>query len=325
MFPLSLTTGWWPTSLKSQVARDAWMQGSIFDIQTSALHDGPGIRTTVFLKGCPLRCTWCSNPESFSLESTLSWKQESCVDCLSCTKVCESGSLTAPKGKLVVQQKLCTGCGKCLEVCPEDALKLFGYRERADEIIRLVARDKAYFYNSGGGITLSGGEAMMQADFCLDLLKESKKQGLHTCMETSGYARQEEFSRMLPHTDLFLFDYKATGVSKHRDLTGQSNELILENLEYLNRCGAKIILRCPLIPGVNDTQEHLQAITRISAKLEQIIEVELLPYHNYGEHKYEQTGRSAPCKGIAAVKPDKVKQWEKTLDSMGCKKLKKSI
>jgi len=298
------------------------MKGSIFDIQTSAMHDGPGIRTTVFLKACPLRCHWCSNPESFSRESTLSWNRERCISCLSCTEVCESGALSALDEKLFVKHELCTGCGKCTHVCPEDALILYGYEEEADEIIRLVMRDKAYFDRSGGGITLSGGEAMMQADFSLELLKESKKQGLFTCIETSGYARQDEFSRILPYTDLFLFDYKATGAENHLELCGQSNELILENLEFLNRSGASIVLRCPLVPGVNDTEEHLQSITRISNELEHITEVELLPYHNYGEHKYAQTGREAPCKGMLTVAPEKAEQWEEALREMGCRKLK---
>lgn len=299
------------------------MRGSIFDIQSAALHDGPGIRTTVFLKGCSLRCRWCSNPESFSPEPTLSWKRENCIGCLECTKLCESGALTASGGKLKVQHELCTGCGRCVDACPGEALKLYGYPKQADEIVRLVARDKAYFDRSGGGITLSGGEPMLQADFTLDLLKKSKKQGLHTCLETSGFALQEEFLRVLPHTDLFLFDYKVTGEEMHRKLTGQDPKLILGNLEFLDSNGAKIILRCPLIPGLNDTKKHLKTITRISNKLEGIMEVELLPYHNYGEHKYEEIGRVAPCKGRETVSPEKVEEWVETLLKMGCKKLKR--
>ncbi len=298
------------------------MKGSIFDIQASALHDGPGIRTTVFLKGCPLRCHWCCNPESFHREPTLSWNPEKCTGCLSCTAFCESGALSAREGKLVVQHKLCTGCGKCIGECPEETLKLYGYKEEVDGIVRLVARDKAYFDRSGGGITLSGGEAMMQVSFSLELLQASKKQGLHTCMETSGYARQEDFAKVLPFTDLFLFDYKASGEERHMELTGKSNKLILENLEFLNRSGANIILRCPLIPGVNDTDKHLEAITRISNTMDQIREVELLPYHNYGEHKWEQTGRKAPCKGIETASPEQIEKWEASLRQMGCGKLK---
>lgn len=269
------------------------MEGIIFDIQPFALHDGPGIRTTVFLKGCPLRCLWCSNPESFTLNAVLSHKKDRCIECFQCIQVCEPGALFEKEAKLIVLHKHCTACGKCIEVCPKDALKLVGYRESSANILKRVLKDRAYFDKSGGGITLSGGEPMMQANFATHLLKEAKKAGLHTCLETSGFASQADFERILPHVDLFLFDYKATGSAKHLALTQQKNEQILNNLHFLNDKRAQIVLRCPIIPHINDTSEHFKAIDQLAAELENVIEVEQLPYHHFGAHKYEELGLKA--------------------------------
>ena len=300
------------------------MPGTLFDIQAFALHDGPGIRTTLFLKGCPLRCCWCSNPESFGMNPSLSHNRERCVDCLSCTSVCETGALTGREDRLQVEHALCNGCGDCVDVCPEDALKLYGYQEEASVIIKKIARDKPYFERSGGGITLSGGEAMLQSGFARELLMEAKKEGIHTCLETSGFARQEEYTGILPFVDLFLFDYKATGTETHRKLTGQNNDLILDNLAYLNREGARMILRCPLVPGINDTPEHFEAITRISNTMDGIEKVELMPYHNYGEHKYKQLGLKMPCSAEKNISALQLEEWSNTLVKMGCTKLKQT-
>jgi len=298
------------------------MEGIIFDIQPFALHDGPGIRTTVFLKGCPLRCRWCSNPESFTMQTVLSHKIDRCVNCLQCVQVCEDGSLINKEGKLAVYTDRCTACGRCIEVCPENALKLYGYKESTGNILKRVLKDKAYFDKSGGGITLSGGEPMLQAEFALHLLMESKIAGLHTCIETSGYADQEEIKRILPHVDLFLFDYKATGSDQHLSLTKQGNDQILSNLYYLNNKGAQIVLRCPLIPGLNDTGEHLSAIAQLGEELENVVEVELLPYHNFGEHKYEQLGLKKPETNMHAVSDSLLQSWIGELEVLGCNKVK---
>jgi len=239
--------------------------------------------------------------------------------------VCETGALSNLSGVLEVQHDLCNACGKCIDECPEDALKLYGYRESARHIVNELIKDKAYFDNSGGGMTLSGGEPLMQPDFTMEILKEAKKAGLHTCIETGGFAAEAEYKKILPLVDMFLFDYKADGSEKHQLLTTQPNELILENLEFLNTSKANIVLRCPIVPGVNDTTAHFEAITMLSHDLDQITEVELMPYHNYGEHKYEQIGLPESGMGIPATTEEQEDQWYADLAKLGCEKLKKRI
>lgn len=298
-----------------------FMQNQIFDIQTFSLHDGPGIRTTVFLKACPLRCQWCSNPEGLELKANLSYQEKKCTHCLICTTKCPTGALSSKNGNLVVQHELCNACGLCIDSCPTQALKLYGYESDAQKIINRVKKDKLYFDNSGGGITLSGGEVMMQPKFTLQLLELAKDAGIHTCIETSGYGKQEDYEKVLPFVDLFLFDYKLTDPEEHKKYSGKSNQLILENLKFLNKKGAKINLRLPLIKGINDNAEHFQAIVDLSNRYENIENVEIMPYHNWGEHKYKEIGLKTPDIKIGSATEKDKEQWETTLLEMGCKKL----
>ncbi|MFA9389630.1 MAG: glycyl-radical enzyme activating protein [Prolixibacteraceae bacterium] len=217
------------------------MEGNIFDIQPFALHDGPGIRTTVFLKGCPLRCQWCCNPESFTSKPILSYNLEKCIQCHECVPHCKSDALSiSENGTLQVKHELCTNCGECIKNCPTGALKIYGYTMSSDDILDRIIKDKVYFDKSGGGITLSGGEVMMQTAFSTDLLKKAKEKGLHTCIETSGFAQQSEYKKIAPYVDLFLFDYKITGKNIHKKYTAQDNNKILSNLDFLNSIGAQI-------------------------------------------------------------------------------------
>jgi len=237
--------------------------GTVFDIQRCSLHDGPGIRTTVFLKGCPLRCLWCHNPESIS-----------------------------PQKQLMRDASLCANCAVCagVEYCPQSALRIAGWETEADAVIGAVQRDMAYFKNSGGGMTLSGGEPAMQPEFSCHLLKDAKKHGIHTCVDTCGFADEETFAAFRQYTDLFLFDYKETNPAKHRELTGVSNEPILRNFAYLYESGADMILRCPLVPGVNDTPEHLNGIAALVKRHPKLLGVEIMPYHRLGLGKAAQIG-----------------------------------
>jgi pyruvate formate lyase activating enzyme len=299
------------------------MEGVVFDIQKFSLHDGPGIRTTVFLKGCPLRCRWCSNPESFRSETSLAYLEDRCISCFSCTEVCESGALQPGETGLEVRHQLCTACGKCIDRCPENALKLYGYRITPGAVLAEVLKDRAYYERSGGGLTLSGGEVLMQTDFALEVLQLAKAEGLHTCLETSGHAREADLESLLPHVDLFLFDYKITGAAAHKEHCGADTRLILSNLEFLDRRLARIHLRCPLIPGVNDSDSHFRAIADLCERLDTIEAVELLPYHNFGEHKYRQLGMNGERTTFHPPSNGEIRKWEDRLLALGCSKIRK--
>lgn len=295
------------------------MEGIIFDRQRFALHDGPGIRTVIFLKGCPLSCKWCSNPESIKLQPQLSFAEKKCTDEKNCFTVCQEDVFSDHFWKPRVDYLNCTLCGKCVEACPTGALKIYGYVADADEIITEVLRDKEYYENSGGGLTLSGGDPVFQFDFTMDILQKAKKAGIHTCIETAGFADSEKIKQLLPHTDLFLYDYKITNDRDHQYYTGVSNRNILNNLDLVLESGGKVVLRCVIIPGVNDNEEHFAAIAALSQH-ENVKDVEILPYHEYGKHKYKQLGKEAYELGVKTVDPELSKLWEEEIKNQVVKK-----
>lgn len=259
--------------------------GMIFDIQRCSLNDGPGIRTTVFFKGCPLRCLWCHNPESVRPEPQLSCDLNRCVLCGRC-QICPNG-VHSFEGGHKVDFGRCLACGRCVQACDAGALKIYGDSMGAEEILDLAERDRAYYEASGGGITLSGGEPMAQPDFALEILEGAKRRGIGTAMETSGFAATGDFQRVLPYVDWFLYDYKAP-TALHRTLTGVEDGLILRNLKFLCENGARIILRCPIVPTLNEDEEALAAHV---SRFPQIQKVERLPYHSMGVFKARNIGR----------------------------------
>lgn len=264
----------------------------VFDIQKFSIHDGPGIRTTVFLKGCPLRCVWCHNPESWRPEPELLFTAARCTGCRRCAEVCPAGvhAFTAD-GRHELDRAACVRCGKCVEQCPAEALELCGRSLTVEEVMAEVRKDRVFYENSGGGMTLSGGEPMMRPEFTFALLNAAKKEGIRTALESCGFAPQEEFERILPVTDLFLFDIKTMDEAKHLRLTGRDNRLILSNLEFLSGAGAEIVLRCPLVPGLNDTPGELARIGELAERLPAVREVQVEPYHPLGVSKSERLGR----------------------------------
>ncbi len=266
------------------------MEGVIFDIQRFALNDGPGIRTTFFLKGCPLQCRWCHNPESQDLEPRLRFYPGRCENCMNCVAACIPGAHLDVKGKHRVDFSRCARNFDCLEVCPTHALEKTGEWYRVDQLMAIAAKDRSYYEKSGGGITLSGGEPMLQFEFALALMKAARDADFHTCLDTSGHAPEEQYMEILPYVSLFLFDYKESDGLHHYRQTGVDNDLIMENLVMLNQEGADIILRCPIIPGVNDRSGHFRGIARIARELSSIREVHLLPYHAMGVEKAQQHG-----------------------------------
>ena len=263
--------------------------GKILKVQRFCTDDGEGIRTTVFLKGCPLRCLWCHNPESQSTMPQLAYDKAKCVGCGRCAETCETRSHIFEEEHKFLREN-CIACGKCISpAC--DALELFGCEMSAEEIIKTALRDKDFYEASGGGVTLSGGEPLSQSDFTLEILREAKAQGINTAVETCGYGDREALKKIAPYVDTFLYDIKETDGERHKKFTGVSNRLILENLKYLSEQGKRIILRCPIIPECNDRDDHFEAIGRL-ADLDGVCRVEVEPYHSFGEGKYARLGLS---------------------------------
>ena len=293
-------------------------RGIVFDVLRFSLHDGPGIRTTVFLKGCPLSCLWCHNPESQTFRLQLSFNAERCMNCLDCAEVCTTGALAVVDGRLVVQHDLCTGCGDCVDECTSGALSVIGREVSAEDILNEVERDRPYFDRSGGGLTISGGEPFAQPRFTLALLAAAKERGIHTCVDTSGAIHPRRLQEALPYTDLFLFDYKETSPGRHQMVTGVSNELILENLDYLYEKGARIILRCPLVPGINDTSQHLAGIARIAADYPDLEGVQIMAYHNLGRAKSAAIGVDNPLGDLGSADDATKQEWLDRLHALGC-------
>ena len=252
------------------------MTATIFDIQRASFVDGPGIRTTVFFKGCNLKCAWCHNPESQSGKVEMLFYKSRCTGCGKCKEKCPNSL------------EKCDFCGKCALFCPHDAREICGKEYTADEVMREVIKDKAIYENSGGGVTFSGGECMLGIDFLEEILKKCKKEGIHTAVDTAGHVPFEHFERIIPCTDLFLYDVKISDSEKHKKYVGVTNELILSNLQRLFDKGCRVIVRTPVIANINDSEEEIKAIKKIAKRAEKI---ELLPYHAMGEHKYTALGR----------------------------------
>ena len=294
--------------------------GLIFDIQRSSLHDGPGIRTAVFLKGCPLRCLWCHNPESQSRTLDISFRAESCTLCGTCVNTCQRHAHRIVEAVHGFDRTLCDKCGECVDACLYEVLKLAGQVQTVDQIMAVIRRDRRFYEQSGGGLTITGGEPMLQAEFSLALLQAAHSEGIHTCLDTSGWAGQRAFEQVLPFVNLFLFDYKATDLAAHKELTGVSNELILSNLDFLARQGASIRLRCPLVPGVNDTRAHLEGIACLDRRYPRLEGIDLMAYHNVGNAKYERYGLENPLPDLPTADDAAKQTWMETLHTLGCEK-----
>lgn len=264
--------------------------GKIFNIQHFSTSDGPGIRTVVFLKGCPLSCAWCHNPESKSCETEIFYQQDSCIGCGGCIEGCRSGCHIFEKGKHIFKREKCVNCMECVNKCPTSALKACGEEKSAEEVMATVMRDKQFYDCSGGGLTVSGGEPLFQYDFTLALLKLAKKYNLHTAVETSGFTNID-MSLLQEYVDLWLYDIKLFPEQEHIKYTGVSNKKILEKLILLDRMGAKIILRCPIIPNVNFSKEHFQGLAMLANKLNNIVSIHLEAYHPLGISKAQQLGK----------------------------------
>ncbi len=262
----------------------------VFDIQKYSLHDGDGIRTTIFFKGCPLRCAWCHNPESWSATPEILWNSEKCNSCGFCSQLCPNKGITMVNGRPVTDKAICNGCGKCVIGCLNGARELSGKGRSVTELVQEAEKDQIFYERSGGGVTLSGGEVMATEPFdsLITLARRIHEKGLSLFVDTSGCVPFARYEAILPYTDAFLYDIKAMNPEKHRRWVGADNRLILENLQKLSEAGAHIRLRLPLIEGINTEEEDiLPLIDRIKAGL-QVEKIHLLPYHDIGKDKYRR-------------------------------------
>lgn len=284
-------------------------KGLVLSIEKTSVHDGPGLRTSIFLKGCPLHCLWCHNPESQAFTPELYYFDEKCIRCGACMYSCRKGCHVVAKEEHIIDRSKCTACNACVAACPYSALEVKGEYMDANTVLAEAEKDRPYYEASGGGITVSGGEPLSQFDYTCELLAEAKTRGFHTCLETCGYAPAEKLLKIREYVDLFLYDFKESNKENHKRYTGVDNDLIINNLKEIDKLGSKSILRCPIIPGLNDRAEHLQEIAGLAGQLKNIKEINIMPYHSYGKSKSRNIGKEYPLEAVMTAKKQQADQW----------------
>jgi pyruvate formate lyase activating enzyme len=269
------------------------LTGLVFDFQRFSIHDGPGIRTLVFLKGCPLSCHWCANPESIGRDPEIMLIPDNCIDCRKCLDICPEGVIReATDQKRVIDRNRCVMCGECLRVCYANAINISGRYLTVSEVLAEVERDRKFYEQTGGGVTFSGGEPTSQPAFLAELARQAQERNLHTAIETCGYVKWDTLKSILKHIDLVMYDIKHMDTEEHRRLTDVPNELILDNLQRIATLGVPFRVRVPLIPGCNDSPENIRATVDFAAGLSNLEAFDILPYHRMGEPKWRQLDES---------------------------------
>ncbi|MCH3964940.1 MAG: glycyl-radical enzyme activating protein [Clostridium sp.] len=286
------------------------IKACIFNIQKYSIHDGPGIRTVVFFKGCPLRCIWCSNPESQNREIEISHNRSSCIKCLKCIHCCNKNAIYLENDTIKIDNKKCVSCFDCINICPKNALKKEGSHLTLDYVFKEVLKDKVFYEESNGGVTLSGGEVLLQHEFASELLKLLRSENIHTAIETEGYAPNKIFSKFIDNVDLLLFDIKHYDRQKHFKATAVYNDIILENLQTALNRKKDIIIRIPVIPGINSDLENAANFCNLFRTLG-VSRINLLPFHQFGQNKYEMLGRNYKLKDIPPLHEEDLMEYKK--------------
>ena len=292
--------------------------GRVFNIQRFSTHDGPGIRTTVFFKGCPLYCWWCHNPESKQVQPGIVYDGEKCLRCGLCAKACPEGAISFETGSPILDSDLCLLCGCCSKRCPAEALEQVGEEMSVAEVLAEIEKDRVFYDESGGGVTFSGGEPLLQTEFLYELLYSCRERGIHTAVDTSGNAPWPAIAKISEVTNVFLYDIKHMDSAQHEKLTGVSNHLILDNLRSLSRIHRDILLRVPIIPGINDDSQNLLQMGHLAVKLG-ILRMHILPYHSIGKDKYTRLGETYRLSELLEPSAERMQQIAEDLGDLGLK------
>jgi pyruvate formate lyase activating enzyme len=301
------------------------VSGVVTNIQVYSLHDGPGVRTLVFLKGCPLRCDWCCNPECINPKLEVEFYKSKCIQCGACLKACSKKAINPDlklKSGFKIDKHLCDECGDCVQTCPAEALKLVGRIVSVDEVMEKVRKDKYFYLTSSGGLTVSGGEPLYQFEFTRELLRRAHEENINTAIETCGYAPWKRYEQILPYLNLVLYDIKHMDPVKHKQMTGASNRLILSNLKKLSQSGVPLVIRLPLIPGFNLDHDNIAKTADFISNLDNVTEVNLMPFHQLGKDKYFRLCRVYSLEKLKALDSDtkgmaRVRDIKSTLEARG--------
>ncbi len=292
-------------------------KGLIFDIRRYAIHDGPGIRTTVFFKGCPMRCWWCHNPEGQDSELELVFRKSRCVGCGICAERCQRKVILPVTQAISIDRRNCILCEMCSNVCPSDALSIAGKRMKVEEVLEEIEKDESFYEESGGGVTFSGGEPLMQPYFLEALLTECKRRTIHTTLDTCGFADSGIIDRIRDKVDLFLYDIKIMNDRKHRKYTGVSNQQILRNLKTLAENGGRIVISFPIVPSINDDEKNVDETAKFISSLPNIQQVNLLPYHRAGIEKYKSLGKPYRLNRVQPPSDRRIKSVKNRIEALG--------